>query len=135
MWSRTVMLYMPGLLDAFDPPSPTSPSISNPVTERRARRRGKARHDRRQIVELALAGHQHVERRILEQPERERHPPRRVPACALRIGDRADLRRLHRQPPRVESFAERDGNDAVAVPAHLDDRRLEAGEPERELEA
>ena len=43
-------------------------------------------------------------------------------------GHAADLRRLQRQPPGVKGLAERQRHRLVAVPAHLDDRRFEAGE-------
>src|SRR5262245_11982374 len=57
-----------------------------------------------------------------------------APARALRRGHRPDLRRLQRQAPAVERAAERNGGRLVAVPARLDDRRLDARELERRLE-
>ena len=56
----------------------------------------------RQRVELALAGNQHVDHGIVEHRQRERHPPPRVPARALRRRDAADLRGLDRQTPRMK---------------------------------
>ena len=95
------------------------------MAQRVARAGGELRHHLRQRLERALAGNQHVERRIGQQRQRELHPPPRIPARALRRGDAADLRRLERQPPRVKRLAERQRHRLVAVPAHLDDRRLE----------
>ena len=96
---------------------------------------GEPRHHLRQIVEAALAGDEHVERGIGEQRQREAHAAACVPSRALRRRDAADLRRSDRQPPSVERFAERHGHRAIAVPAQLDDRRLERGDLERALQA
>src|ERR1051326_4081249 len=118
MWPRTVTLY-----------------ISNSVTDRIARRRGQLRHDARQLLERALARDQRVEPFVAQRIDRHSHPAFRVAARAMRRRHGADLRRRDRQPPRVKRGAERHGDHMIAVPARFDDRRFEAGDPQRELEA
>src|ERR1700687_3490952 len=122
-WSRTETLYIE-----------ETPLIADTMAQRVARRCGELGHHLRQRVELAFTCDQGVERRVAEQREREPHPSGRVPARPLRGCHPPDLRRLQCQPPRVKRSAERERNGLASVPAHLDDRCLEPGDPQCELE-
>src|ERR1700682_824908 len=118
MWPRTVTLYM---------------SIPYAMTDRVDAPGGEIGHHSGQRLEVALACDQRIELRVLEQREREGHPPTCVPSRAPQKRHAAHLRRLEREPLRVKRRAEPHRDDLIAVPAHLHDRRFEAGDSQREL--
>src|SRR3954466_4191648 len=106
MWSRTVTLN-----------TALRPFVGDGVAERREAPRGEARHDGGQLVEARLAGHEHVERRVAQQVERERQAVgRRAPRAACRR-DRSDLAGAQGEATRVERSAERELHVRIAVPA------------------
>ena len=77
-----------------------------------------------------VAGDKAIKDGIGEEREREIEPPLAAPARAPRRGDGADLRGDEAQAAGVEILAQRRGDGAIAVPAQLDDARLEAGKPQ-----
>ena len=82
-----------------------------------------------------LAGHEHVERGVAQQVEREGQPVgRRAPRAPGR-GDRPDLAGADRQAALVERAAQREPDLVVAVPAQLEHRALGREQLERALQA
>src|SRR5215468_11167901 len=90
-------------------------------------------HDARQVLETILSADERVEPRLGEEPQREVEAPLARPARALRRGHGAYLRRLEREPLRVEALAERQRHRAGPEPAHLEHGGLEGGELERQV--
>src|SRR5260221_11855751 len=127
-WLLTARLYIVSA-------SPPRSSVSHEVAQRIARAGGEARHDSGQIVEPTLARQQLVVDRGGEEFKRESETLATAPAPASGRGPGADVRRAQGQPPAVELLAERRRDRRRAVPAELDDRRLEAGEGERRRQA
>src|SRR3954469_17909287 len=94
MWSRTVTLN-----------TALRPFVGDRVAERPQTARGQARHDVGQLVEARLSGHEHVEGRVAQEVERERHPVgRRAPRAPCRR-HRADLAGAQREAALVERAA------------------------------
>ena len=96
--------------------------------------RGEACHHAGQLVEARLAGHEHVERGVAQQVERERQPVRRRAAPAAGRGDRPDLARAQAEAARVEGAARREPHLGVAVPAQVEHGALRREQLERALE-
>src|SRR5688572_5292014 len=113
-WSRTETLNMLGFH-----------SIDDAMAQSVLGRGGEPREHGRQVVEWAFAGHQRIELRVREQAQDELHAPRITPPRTLGRSDRADLRRLQRQTAAVERGAERHRGRGIAVPAQLENGRLE----------
>src|SRR5215831_1437215 len=109
--------------------------IIDQLAQDRARRRQDFWHAHRQLDERDRGREQRVEPRVGEQVERGRDPAPMRPARPVRGRDLADLARDQLEAAAVERAAERRRHVARAVPAHLEDRRLVAGEPERGGEA
>src|SRR5260370_16258282 len=127
-WLLTARLYI-------ESASPPRSSVSDDVAQRIARAGDQARHDGGQIGEPTLARQQLVVDRGGEEFKRESEPLAPAPASASGRRHGADLRRAQGQPPAVELLAERRRDRRRAVPAELDDRRLEAGKGERRRQA
>src|SRR4051812_16134925 len=109
MWSRTVTLN-----------TRSRPVVGDGVAERREAPRGQALHHAGQLVEARLAGHEHVERGVAQQVEREGQPVgRRAPPAAGRR-HRPDLTGAEPEAARMERAAEREPHLGVAVPAELE---------------
>src|SRR4051795_9214343 len=93
MWSRTVTLN-----------TALRPVVGDGVAERRQAPRGQARHDAGQLVEARLAGHEHIERGVAQQVEREHQPVR---GRAPRAADGGGRRGVGRAPQPVRGRAPR----------------------------
>ena len=87
-------------------------------------------HELRQLVEIAFARDQCVQRGIAEQSENELHAASRSPPAPLDRGDGTYLRCAQTQASAVESLSQCHRRPMVPIPAQLDDLRLETGETE-----
>src|SRR5262245_49346941 len=112
---------------------------SSRIADQRAARvrvdRKQRRQTLRQIGEFDWWRDERIERGIVEQRERRRHPLLIRPARPVGCSDLADLARDQPQAAAVERASERRGDVARAIPAQLDDRRLLAGDAQRGGEA
>src|SRR5918994_494279 len=108
MWSRTVTLNN-GLPLA----------VGDGVAQRPEAAVGQAPEGLREVVEGRAPGHQGVERRVLEEVQRQRKAVGRRAAAPPPPGDGPDLARPDRQATRVEGAAQSQVHLGVAVPAQL----------------
>src|SRR6476620_3505384 len=95
MWSRTVTLNTGSPL-----------VVRDGVAQSRQAPARQAGHDLGQVIEARRAREEHVERRVPQQVERERHPIGRRTASSTGRSDGADLARADAEATGVEGAAQ-----------------------------